>query len=86
MFSLSSSAITTAVSEGSKETKILFCAMQILADKPDIKTAYLVNELNCRASELIGNQKLSYPGVEHYYCCAQMYLHLYNVHQGRTVS
>lgn len=32
MFSLSSSAIITAISEGSKETKVLFCTIKILAD------------------------------------------------------
>lgn len=36
MFSLSSPAIIEAISEGSKEAKILFCSMQILKDKPDM--------------------------------------------------
>lgn len=78
MFSLSSTTIKDAISEASKEVKILYCAMKILSDNPDMKTAILVDELNSQASQLIGNHKLSYRGVEHYYCCAKMYLRLYS--------
>lgn len=78
MFSLSSPAITTAISEGSKETKILFCAIKILADNPDISITTITTELNQQISLLTGDKDLTYSSIEHYYYCAKMYLRLYN--------
>lgn len=78
MFSLSSSTITSAISEASKETKILYCAMKILLDEPNIKLVNLVDALNSRDSRPVSNKELSYRGGEHYYCCAKMYLRLYS--------
>lgn len=78
MFSLSSPAITTAISEGSKETKILFCAIKILADNPDISITTITTDLNQQVSLLTGDKDLTYSSIEHYYYCAKMFLRLFN--------